>query len=751
MDTKEKLELLGKHMAEQILKGESPTFRTRVRSRSNILLKDGSLTLGDRWEERKFLNISQAKSFMQTIAVASKLKSFLEQGLHTSIRGLYYQLKFSLGEDLDENLFDEQSESNALVEDLEAALGVKREDFNLTTDRKGVLAGPIKIIDRFGGDEVIIDGTKMGRSGWMIPSDVDKDMEIKEIDAEYVLVVEKDALWQRLNEDRFWEKEKAILITPKGQSSRGTRRLLRKLADMGLPIYVFSVVGDETILIYRNGNLEVKTLEELEKEGKDEVNDGHAIRKTLDVYSWGVKKDGTVEQGKISYIVKHKTSEIITLINEETGKTLRVTPEHSLIVFNSRTFEIVEKKPDELTHWDYLLVYYPENYEHVSSIGTIKLNKETMFILGLYLAKHVKNYKVLKDLLDKKGIKYSAKGRYLRIEWPEWVSHIKEFPKEILNAPYKEEFLMGLLLAQGRPLLNGLHIVHDNLKELEIMFHQSAIEVNYMDNGLFIKANREQVAKKKFPRVKFPKNFLKSIEEIIYLKYRKKLSVLEKLDIGELSKKVKEAKTSRIYSDLIEGRVRKALIEKKLQTSRGNMTNKAKNLIHKLSLIENLVANRLVPRKFKARANNKKSYWVYDVSLPGIGTFFASNIAVHNTDCDAWGWYIYWTLKTGSINLAYLGKEFTVPEAKFIGVTMSDIERYPFLKKLTIKAKDVDLKRAQEMLNYEWINKYPEWVKELELVLKTKKKLEQDALQGQRLTFVGEYVRDKIKNQEFLP
>ncbi len=357
----ERLIALGKKMAQEVVEGKGPTFETIVRSKSNILFDEkGFLRLGEKRETRKFLNVGQAKTFMQTVSIANKLKQFIEQNLHTSIRGLYYQLKFSLGEDLDESLFEEQSESNALIEDLEVALGVKREDFHLTTDRKGVLAGPIKIRDSFGGEDIIIDGTKQGRSGWMIPSDVDNGMEIIEVDANYVLVVEKDALWQRLNEDRFWQKEKAILITPKGQASRGTRRLLRKLADMGLPIIVF-------------------------------------------------------------------------------------------------------------------------------------------------------------------------------------------------------------------------------------------------------------------------------------------------------------------------------------------------------------------------------------------------------TDCDAWGWYIYWTMKTGSMNLAYLGRDFSVPEAKFVGVTMSDIERYNFLKKLTIKAKEVDLKRAREMKEYPWIKRHVEWVKELDLVLKTKKKLEQDALQGPRLTFVGDYLREKIRNEEFLP
>jgi len=82
---------------------------------------------------------------------------------------------------------------------------------------------------------------------------------------------------------------------------------------------------------------------------------------------------------------------------------------------------------------------------------------------------------------------------------------------------------------------------------------------------------------------------------------------------------------------------------------------------------------------------------------------------------------------------------------------MKDIDEFEFLQKLTIKAKDVDVKRAEEMLGYPWINRHKEWVGELKAVLKTRKKIEQDALQGQRLTFVGEYINKKIKNKEWLP
>jgi len=59
--------------------------------------------------------------------------------------------------------------------------------------------------------------------------------------ADFVLVIEKDAVWQRLNEDKFWKKHNCIIITGKGQPDRGTRRIVNRLhTEFKLPIYVLT-------------------------------------------------------------------------------------------------------------------------------------------------------------------------------------------------------------------------------------------------------------------------------------------------------------------------------------------------------------------------------------------------------------------------------------------------------------------------------------------------------------------------------
>ena len=97
------------------------------------------------------------------------------------------------------------------------------------------MVGNITIIDS--GDE--IDCRRMGSGGYAIPSIVEPDViKFKKCDAKFVLHVEKNTVWSRFNEDRFWEKHNCILTEGGGQPPRGVRRLLRRLnEELGLPVY----------------------------------------------------------------------------------------------------------------------------------------------------------------------------------------------------------------------------------------------------------------------------------------------------------------------------------------------------------------------------------------------------------------------------------------------------------------------------------------------------------------------------------
>jgi DNA topoisomerase-6 subunit A len=56
--------------------------------------------------------------------------------------------------------------------------------------------------------------------------------------AKFILHVEKGTVWQRFNEDRFWEKHNCILTHGSGQPPRGVRRMLYRLHnELKLPLY----------------------------------------------------------------------------------------------------------------------------------------------------------------------------------------------------------------------------------------------------------------------------------------------------------------------------------------------------------------------------------------------------------------------------------------------------------------------------------------------------------------------------------
>jgi len=149
--------------------------------------------------KRRFFNVAHAKKFMQTLLVSSVCKELLQEDIHISLREAFYSLKHTI-KDSNEETFNEQKESDSCFVDLETMLGVLREQLHINADTRGRAAGNVVIKDR--GDTV--DWSKLGSAGWAIPSNLE-DIEFKKVDADYILVPEKNATFDRLHEDKFWE------------------------------------------------------------------------------------------------------------------------------------------------------------------------------------------------------------------------------------------------------------------------------------------------------------------------------------------------------------------------------------------------------------------------------------------------------------------------------------------------------------------------------------------------------------------
>jgi DNA topoisomerase VI subunit A len=222
---------------EAAAKKKDPAISIPVRALSNVTFneKRGIIEMGKNKQQRTFFNVAMAKKFMQTMLVADALNELQKSDLTTSLREIYYRTKHTMG-DSHENTFDDQAESDPVIEDLEVSLAALREEFHVRAENAGTIIGPVVFEDD--GDKV--DCAKLGKGGYSVPSIVeDEYLKIKKCTADFVLLIEKGTQWNRLAEDKFWKKYNCILLTGNGQPPRGVRRLARRLhEEKKLPVYV---------------------------------------------------------------------------------------------------------------------------------------------------------------------------------------------------------------------------------------------------------------------------------------------------------------------------------------------------------------------------------------------------------------------------------------------------------------------------------------------------------------------------------
>ncbi len=262
------IEALAGGIVKSALAGREPKVDIPTRSRSNTVWNKsrGILQMGPAEQERQLFNLNQARQFMQTMLHAGTIKDLIAAGKTSSLRGVFYKAKHTVA-GTKENTFETQDESDPILEDLEVTLGALREELHIFADNRGQMVGNITIVDK--GDE--IDARRMGSGGWGMPSIVEPDViQFKNVDARFVLHVEKGTVWNRFNEDRFWEEHNCILTHGGGQPPRGCRRLLQRFnQELKLPIiclldcdpwghYIYSVIKQGSIsLAFESSRLAV--------------------------------------------------------------------------------------------------------------------------------------------------------------------------------------------------------------------------------------------------------------------------------------------------------------------------------------------------------------------------------------------------------------------------------------------------------------------------------------------------------------
>ncbi|MCA9290885.1 MAG: DNA topoisomerase IV subunit A [Phycisphaerales bacterium] len=267
-ETIDKIERMAAQVVKTSLAKRDPYVDIPTRAVSNVTFNKTKriLEMGTNTQRRNLFNLNQAKKFMQTMLLANGCREVIGEGKTLSLRGMYYKTKHTIA-GTKESTFDDQSESDSILEDLEVAIDSLRENLHLYAKEAGKMAGNLTIIDS--GDEINL--RRMGSGGYAIPSIVEANvLQFGTCEADFVLHVEKGTVWSRFNEDRFWERHNCILTEGGGQPPRGVRRLLHRLNhELKLPVYclldcdpwghyIYSVIKQGSInLAFESGRMAV--------------------------------------------------------------------------------------------------------------------------------------------------------------------------------------------------------------------------------------------------------------------------------------------------------------------------------------------------------------------------------------------------------------------------------------------------------------------------------------------------------------
>jgi len=222
----------------------SPRLDFPARNLSNVTYdeKRGYFEIGKAKVERA-LTYNTVKTFAQTLRFMALSKELVERNDFATKRDAYYQSK-----NWGEARFDEQTESDAVMDDVEALFStydVSREELRFYPEEHGgAVAGELFVIDADSqtGAEIEIDCTKFGSGAYSIPSSVEH-LRFR-TDAKFILAIETGGVFQRLNYHKYWEKAKCILVELSGVPTRATRRFIRRLSEHRgkpfLPVYAFT-------------------------------------------------------------------------------------------------------------------------------------------------------------------------------------------------------------------------------------------------------------------------------------------------------------------------------------------------------------------------------------------------------------------------------------------------------------------------------------------------------------------------------
>ncbi|XP_076927744.1 meiotic recombination protein SPO11-1-like [Bidens hawaiensis] len=175
------------------------------------------------------------------------VQQLLQENRHGSKRDIYY---------MHPSVFQEQSVVDRAINDICILLQCSRHNLNVVSVSKGLVMGWL----RFSEADRIFNCMNHPDTAHSIPVLVEEVKDIISV-ADYILVVEKESVFQRLANDCFCKNNRCIVVTGRGYPDIPTRRFLRLLIEqLHLPTYCLvdcDPYGFDILTTYRFGSMQM--------------------------------------------------------------------------------------------------------------------------------------------------------------------------------------------------------------------------------------------------------------------------------------------------------------------------------------------------------------------------------------------------------------------------------------------------------------------------------------------------------------
>uniref|UniRef100_A0A3B1JUH8 DNA topoisomerase (ATP-hydrolyzing) n=1 Tax=Astyanax mexicanus TaxID=7994 RepID=A0A3B1JUH8_ASTMX len=250
LDVLTRIEKVIQKIVHTISQGEAPVLQLSTRCSWSNMRFDKSvgilMSLNPKVTTLRSDCPSAINRFALFLKVLSMIYRLVQTDSYATKRDMYYN---------DPQLFGTQRNLDLIVDDISCMLQVPRRSLHVLATSKGFISGDLCYLEA--------DGTRVECHSTSMAVPVSSNVsEITNIvsSAKFILVVEKDATFQRLLDDEFCTRlHPCIIITGKGMPDVNSRLMVRKLWDT-LHIPVFALVdadphGIEIMCVYKYGSM----------------------------------------------------------------------------------------------------------------------------------------------------------------------------------------------------------------------------------------------------------------------------------------------------------------------------------------------------------------------------------------------------------------------------------------------------------------------------------------------------------------